>query len=91
MVHDEGMPQGTILHIAHLLECFELDLAGSVVKEEGAQRNSPRMIQIEEDYDEGPHKRETRPHLAWHQWNQGRVIGNQELGIGDGCCCTAHP
>ena len=41
------------------------------------------MVDGESDDEDGPKKRETRPSLALRRGDQGGVIGDEELGIGD--------
>jgi hypothetical protein len=83
VAYNEGVPEVPILGIAHL-EGFQLDLAGGVVEEESSQFSAPWMVHIEDNHEDGSEKRERGPSLGQHHWDQGRVIGHQELGIGDG-------
>jgi hypothetical protein len=48
------------------------------------------MIHSEGNRDEGSQVRETGPSLTRRHWDQGGVIGYEELGIGDGGGGPSH-
>jgi hypothetical protein len=48
------------------------------------------VIDIEDNHEDGSKVRETGPSLARRHWDQGRVIGDEELGIGDGGGGPSH-